>query len=44
MFVFIAITLLQIPMFLLAEPQWGRAAHDFVVPGIDGGVSSGRCC
>lgn len=40
MFVFIAITLLQIPMFLLAEPQWGRAAHDFVVPGIDGGVSS----
>ncbi|MDO3109429.1 Nramp family divalent metal transporter [Mycobacteroides abscessus] len=41
MFVFIAITLLQIPMFLLAEPQWGRAAHDFVVPGIDGGVSSG---
>ncbi|SHT19298.1 Probable manganese transport transmembrane protein [Mycobacteroides abscessus subsp. abscessus] len=41
MFVFIAITLLQIPMFLLAEPQWGRAANDFVVPGIDGGVSSG---
>ncbi|SKE03938.1 Probable manganese transport transmembrane protein [Mycobacteroides abscessus subsp. abscessus] len=41
MFVFIAITLLQIPMFLLAEPQWGRAAHDFVVPGMDGGVSSG---
>lgn len=41
MFVFIAITLLQIPMFLLAEPQWGRAAHDFVVPGIGGGVSSG---
>ncbi|SKJ66954.1 Probable manganese transport transmembrane protein [Mycobacteroides abscessus subsp. bolletii] len=41
MFVFIAITLLQIPMFLLAEPQWERAAHDFVVPGIDGGISSG---
>lgn len=41
MFVFIAITLLQIPMFLLAEPQWERATHDFVVPGIDGGISSG---
>lgn len=41
MFVFIAITLLQIPMFLMADPQWGRAAHDFVVPGIDGGITSG---
>ncbi|MGH3726927.1 MAG: Nramp family divalent metal transporter [Mycobacterium sp.] len=41
MFVFIAITLLQIPMFLMSEPQWGRAAHDFVVPGIHGGISSG---
>ncbi|MUM19017.1 divalent metal cation transporter [Mycobacterium sp. CBMA271] len=41
MFVFIAITLLQIPMFLMSDPQWGRAAHDFVVPGIHGGISSG---
>lgn len=41
MFVFIAITLLQIPMFLMSDPQWGRAAHDFVVPGIDGGITSG---
>jgi Mn2+/Fe2+ NRAMP family transporter len=40
MFVFIAITLLQIPMLLLSHPQWGAAARDFVVPGIRGGLSS----
>jgi Mn2+/Fe2+ NRAMP family transporter len=40
MFVFIAITLLQIPMVLLSHPQWGTAARDFVVPGIKGGLSS----
>ena len=40
MFVFIAITLIQIPMLLLAHPQWGQAAHDFVIPGIRGGVTS----
>ncbi|MUL77693.1 Nramp family divalent metal transporter [Mycolicibacterium sp. CBMA 226] len=40
MFVFIAITLLQIPMLLMADPQWGRAAKSFVVPSISGGVTS----
>ncbi|MDX1893407.1 NRAMP family divalent metal transporter [Mycolicibacterium sp. 050158] len=40
MFVFIAITLLQIPMLLLSHPQWGVAAQAFVVPGIKGGLSS----
>lgn len=40
MFVFILITLLQIPMLLLAHPQWGQAAHHFAVPSITGGVSS----
>ncbi|MFC9790464.1 Nramp family divalent metal transporter [Rhodococcus sp. NPDC127528] len=40
MFVFIAITLLQVPMLLMSQPDWGRAAHDFVVPGITGGISS----
>ncbi|MGW5518715.1 Nramp family divalent metal transporter [Nocardia africana] len=40
MFVFIAITLLQIPMLLLSHPEWGRAAHDFVVPGVRGGITS----
>jgi Mn2+/Fe2+ NRAMP family transporter len=40
MFVFIAITLLQIPMLLMSHPQWGLAAKSFVVPTISGGVSS----
>jgi len=40
MFVFIAITLIQIPMLVLAHPQWGQAARDFVVPGVRGGISS----
>ncbi|WP_238846895.1 Nramp family divalent metal transporter [Nocardia arthritidis] len=40
MFVFIAVTLLQIPMLLLSHPDWGRAAKDFVVPGISGDVTS----
>ncbi len=40
MFVFITITLLQIPMLLMSHPQWGHAAKSFVVPSISGGVSS----
>ena len=40
MFIFIAITLLQIPMLLMSHPQWGHAAKSFVVPSIAGGVSS----
>lgn len=40
MFVFIAITLLQVPMLLLSHPDWSRAARDFVVPSISGGISS----
>src|ERR1700761_3331722 len=40
MFVFIAVSLLQIPMVLMSHPQWGHAAKSFVVPGISGGVSS----
>ncbi len=40
MFVFIAITLLQVPMLLMSHPQWGHAAKSFVVPSISGGVSS----
>lgn len=40
MFVFIAITLLQIPMLLLSHPQWGDAARGFAIPGIKGGLSS----
>lgn len=40
MFIFIAVTLLQIPMLLMSHPQWGHAAKSFVVPGISGGISS----
>lgn len=40
MFVFIAISLLQIPMLLMSHPHWGQAAKSFVVPGISGGISS----
>jgi Mn2+/Fe2+ NRAMP family transporter len=40
MFVFIAITMLQIPMLLLSHPDWSRAARAFVIPSVDGGISS----
>jgi Mn2+/Fe2+ NRAMP family transporter len=40
MFVFIAVTLLQIPMLLMSHPQWGHAAKSFVVPSVSGGVTS----
>ena len=40
MFIFIAVTLLQIPMLLMSHPQWGHAAKSFVVPSISGGMSS----
>ena len=40
MFVFIAITLLQIPMLLMSHPHWGHAAKSFFVPGVTGGVTS----
>ncbi len=40
MLVFIAITLLQIPMLLMSHPHWGHAAKSLVVPGVSGGVTS----
>ncbi|OBB87066.1 Nramp family divalent metal transporter [Mycobacterium sp. 852002-30065_SCH5024008] len=40
MFVFIAVTLLQIPMLLMSHPQWAQATKSFVIPRISGGVSS----
>ncbi|HET7523802.1 MAG TPA: divalent metal cation transporter, partial [Acidimicrobiales bacterium] len=33
-------SLIQIPMFFLSHPRWGRIGHDFVVPGITGGTTS----
>jgi Mn2+/Fe2+ NRAMP family transporter len=40
MFAFIAISLVQVPMFFLSEPHWGTIAKNFVVPGIYGGPTS----
>ena len=40
MFAFIAVSLLQIPMFILSHPHWGTIAKNFVVPSINGGTSS----
>jgi NRAMP (natural resistance-associated macrophage protein)-like metal ion transporter len=40
MFVFIAVTLLQIPMLFMSHPHWRDAAKSFVVPSISGGISS----
>jgi Mn2+/Fe2+ NRAMP family transporter len=40
MFVFIAISAVQVPLFLLSRPRWGTIAYDFVVPKIYGGPSS----
>ncbi len=40
MFVFIAITLLQIPMLAMSQPHWGHALKSFVAPGVAGGFTS----
>jgi Mn2+/Fe2+ NRAMP family transporter len=40
MFAFIAVSLVQIPMFFLSQPHWGTIAKNFVVPGIYGGPTS----
>ncbi|MHB8451994.1 MAG: NRAMP family divalent metal transporter, partial [Mycobacteriales bacterium] len=41
MFIFIAVSAIQLPMFLLSHPRWGTIGRNFVVPGIHGGASSG---
>src|SRR5487761_1261884 len=40
MFLFIAISLVLIPLALLSHPYYGDIAYHFVVPGVQGGVSS----
>src|SRR5579863_5011714 len=40
MFLFIAVSLIQIPLALLSEPHWASIGYHFVVPGVQGGVSS----
>ncbi len=40
MFIFIGVSLIQIPMLIMSHPQWGTIAHNFLVPGIYGGATS----
>jgi Mn2+/Fe2+ NRAMP family transporter len=40
MFLFIAVSLVLLPLLLLSHPRYGTLGYDFVVPGIHGGVSS----
>jgi Mn2+/Fe2+ NRAMP family transporter len=40
MFLFIAVSLIQIPLALISEPHWGSVGYHFVVPGVQGGVTS----
>ena len=40
MFLFIAASLVLVPLLILSHPQWGQIGYHFVVPGIQGGVNS----
>jgi Mn2+/Fe2+ NRAMP family transporter len=40
MFLFIAISAVQVPLLFLSEPRWSQIGYHFVVPGIQGGASS----
>ena len=40
MFLFIAVSVILFPMALMSHPRWGSIAYHFVVPGVQGGVSS----
>jgi NRAMP (natural resistance-associated macrophage protein)-like metal ion transporter len=40
MFVFVFANLLVVPLFFLSHPDYGQMAHDFFVPGIEGGATS----
>src|ERR1700728_2845321 len=40
MFIFIAVSVVQAPLFFLSHPHWGTIGKNFVVPGIYGGTTS----
>ena len=40
MFLFIAVSVVLLPLLLLSHPRYGTIGYDFVVPGIHGGISS----
>src|SRR5579864_5288369 len=40
LFAFIAVSLILFPLALTSDPGWGQIGHHFVVPGVQGGVTS----
>jgi NRAMP (natural resistance-associated macrophage protein)-like metal ion transporter len=40
MFLFIAASVVLLPLLLLSHPRWAHIGYHFVVPGVQGGVSS----
>ena len=40
MFVFIAVSLILFPLALTSDPHWGQIGYHYVVPGVQGGVTS----
>jgi len=40
MFIFIAVSLILFPLALTSDPSWGQIGYHFVVPGVQGGVTS----
>jgi len=40
LFLFIAVSLVQVPLLFMSEPHWSQIGYHFVVPGIQGGASS----
>jgi Mn2+/Fe2+ NRAMP family transporter len=40
MFAFIAVSLVLVPLALVSDPHYGAIAYHFVVPGVQGGVTS----
>jgi Mn2+/Fe2+ NRAMP family transporter len=40
MFLFIAASLVLLPLLILSHPRWGSIGYHFVVPGIQGGANS----
>jgi len=40
LFAFIAVSLILFPLALASDPSWGQIGYHFVVPGVQGGVTS----
>jgi Mn2+/Fe2+ NRAMP family transporter len=40
LFAFIAVSLILFPLALTSDPHWGQIGYHFVVPGVQGGVTS----